>query len=413
MQRFRVTSFVLACVLFGSANIPAQSVPIINNRSPRWKPAEQLRLAPTPSVVIGTQSGEMYEFSHIAGSARLNDGRIVVADGGSSTLRFYDSTGRFIKLVGGHGGGPGEFQSLQTFAILPGDTIVAGGVIRDLSWFTGTGQYLSLRTTTNPPINVGTTGTPMLLAALDGSGDRAVGMVQRPLPRSAGSRWVDSFALVFLNGQNAVTRSLGRVPGWDLAMSNGNPTQPWFRSNATFTSDGHHFYFGYGSEYTIQVYSTTGVLQRIIRRQWTPVPVTRNDINSYATEWGKRWIKSTGAAAEAELASLRGDAYATSVPAFSQFIADRAGRLWVREAHLGDAPGSGALNTMPLVPSRWSLFDDGGHWLGDVTMPARFFPKDIGADYVLGIALDDDDVQTVAVFALNPAGSSPHQSKTN
>ncbi len=128
--------------------------------------------------------------------------------------------------------------------------------------------------------------------------------------------------------------------------------------------------------------------------------MTKADIDEYVVEWGKRWITATGAEAEAQRASLREDPYAATVPAFSQFIADRIGRLWVREAHLADAPGAGALNTTPLVPSIWSVFDPAGRWLGDVTMLARFQPRDIGADYVLGTVLDADGVQSIALYRL-------------
>ena len=55
---------------------------------------------------------------------------------------------------------------------------------------------------------------------------------------------------------------------------------------------------------------------------------------------------------------------------------------------------------MPLVPSVWSVFDAQGRWLGDVTLPARFSPMDIGADYVLGVARDEDGVETVAMYTL-------------
>ena len=183
-------------------------------------------------------------------------------------------------------------------------------------------------------------------------------------------------------------------------MGGDSPQLVWFGANATFASDGRLFYIGFGSEYAIRVYTSSGDLKHIIRRTWTPVSVTSADIDRYVEEWGKRWIKSTGAEAEAERASLRQDPYASTVPAFSQFIADRVGRLWVREAHLADAPGAGALNTTPLVPSRWSIFDPDGRWLGDVSMPARFQPRDIGADYVLGTAVDADGVQSIVLYRL-------------
>jgi hypothetical protein len=52
------------------------------------------------------------------------------------------------------------------------------------------------------------------------------------------------------------------------------------------------------------------------------------------------------------------------------------------------------------VPSTWSVFGPAGIWLGDVTMPARFLPRDIGADYVLGTAIDADGVETVVSYRL-------------
>jgi hypothetical protein len=104
---------------------------------------------------------------------------------------------------------------------------------------------------------------------------------------------------------------------------------------------------------------------------------------------------------------LRKSSYAITVPAFSQFIPDRVGRLWVREAHVADAAGAGALNRMPLVPSTWSVFDSTGSWLGDVGMPAKFWPMDVGANYVLGSALDEDDVPTVVMYRLGTSGELP------
>ena len=188
-----------------------------------------------------------------------------------------------------------------------------------------------------------------------------------------------------------------------MAVDDVGPRPPWFSPTAEFASDGTSFSVGYGGEYSIRVYSTAGKLVRVIRRQWTPVQVSQRDIDAYVAEWAKRWIRATGPEAERQRQDLRDDPYATEVPAFSQLIADRAGRLWVREAHLADAPRAGNLSTSPLVPSVWSVFDQSGRWLGDVTMPAFFQPMDIGQDYVLGVARDADGVETVVRYRLGTA----------
>jgi hypothetical protein len=378
----------------------AQAAPVIENPRPIWKSGEALHLGSTPVLVVGTQSGPMYEFDRLAGAVRLHDGRIVVADGGSMSLRFFDSAGTFLKSVGRRGGGPGEFQALRVFFAMPGDTLVAGTDIGDLSYLTGAGQYLERRGVMNPSISIANAGMPVMLAPLDGSGTRAVAALPRPRPRGAGTRWVDSFPVAIVDAHNVEIGGLGTLPSMELAMSEGNPRQVWFGATAVYASGNRVFYIGYGSEYTIRGYSSNGKLLRIIRRAWTPVHVTRADIDAYVVEWGKRWIKATGAEAEAQRDSLRNDPYAAVVPAFAQFLPDRVGRLWVRDAHLADAPGSGSLSTTPLVASRWSVFDQTGHWLGDVTMPARFQPRDIGANYVLGTAMDEDGVQSVVLYRL-------------
>jgi hypothetical protein len=47
----------------------------------------------------------------------------------------------------------------------------------------------------------------------------------------------------------------------------------------------------FGTEYAIRVYSADGKLTRIIRRRRTPVKVTSADIDTFVTEWSKRWIR--------------------------------------------------------------------------------------------------------------------------
>jgi hypothetical protein len=210
---------------------------------------------------------------------------------------------------------------------------------------------------------------------------------------------VDSVPLVMVHRDTSDRLSLGTVPFMLMAMDGKTPRPPWFGPTAVFGAHGASFFAGYGAEYSINVFSSGADLVRIIRRRWTPAPVTDADIDQYVDDWAKRWVKATGPEAERQKRDVRDDPYATEVPAYSQFLLDRAGRLWVREAHLADAPGAGQLTTLPLVPSVWSVFDTSGRWLGDVTMPARFMPTDVGEDFILGIARDSDGVETVAQYS--------------
>ena len=100
---------------------------------------------------------------------------------------------------------------------------------------------------------------------------------------------------------------------------------------------------------------------------------------------------------------MREEPWAEELPAFSQFIVDLSGRLWVRGAHWQDAIGAGSLTDIPAVPSTWSVFDVRGRWLGDVRMPAGFQPFEIGTDYVTGIRRTDGANQLV-IYDLRARG---------
>lgn len=83
-------------------------------------------LSPDPMLEIGVVQGDSnYELDRAVSSLRLADGRIVVSNGGSNELRFFDANGRFLKNVGGHGGGPGEFAWLSRIYRHGRDSIAA------------------------------------------------------------------------------------------------------------------------------------------------------------------------------------------------------------------------------------------------------------------------------------------------
>lgn len=381
-------------------DLASQGTPIVDNQRPLWKSGEGLALAPTAVLVIGTQVGPMYEFSRVVGAARMRDGRVVVADGASRSLRFFDATGRFLKSAGGPGEGPGEFQRLESFWLLEGDTIVAGSTTGDLSYFAGSGAYLARRGVRQPPIPLTGSGRPVVLLPLDGSGRRVVAAMPRPNPKESRAWFIDSFPVAIVDPGNAVGVRLGDLPALEQTVNRGEQRMARLGSRAVFAAGGGKFFLGYGGEYAVRVFNADGRSAFTIRRAWRPILVSNAVIDKFVDDWGKLWITATGSAAEAERADLRGQRYAKQLPAFAQFIVDRAGQLWVRQAELADAPGTGAFDGTPLVSSQWSVFDKAGRWLGNVAMPPRFMPHDIGTDYILGTARDDDSVESIVVYAL-------------
>ena len=225
----------------------------------------------------------------------------------------------------------------------------------------------------------------MVLGVL-GGGRTFLGVLgQHYRPAAGQSRWVDSITVAVVGPDMRITRVLGPWPAVMGAIEDSQPRQVWFAPTAVIAFTESTFYYGFGDAYQIAELSATGETTKVIRRSWQRVAETDADIVAYIDGWGTRWITSTGAAADAEKRDMRSDPFFEYVPAFSQFLARASGELWVRTPHLVDAQGNGELNTVPLVPSDWSVFDQIGRWRATVMLPARFLPTDAGADYVLGI----------------------------
>ncbi len=369
-------------------------VRIVDNVAPVWRAGRGWRLSEQPMLAIGGRPGAGDTLGRIVGATRLSDGRIVVADGTANQLRFYDATGRPLASVG-----PGELRGIRAIARLQGDTLAVDG-LRGTTLVAPDGQLV--RTVQFGPFPPGALQTPVAMA-LGRFADGAAVVADYPqgARRPAGAqRWVDSSSLFLVDRGGAVVRPLGTAPVVVLIAGRSHPSPMDLGPQAVYASSGHTMYLGFSDRYAIGVYDRDFRLQRIVRRAWTPRPLTAPEIDAYVDGWMQLWSKATGAERTAERAEMRGQAYPDSLPAYGALLATPSGELWVRAPDLTGAPGCWCLAGLSTVPSPWSVFDAGGRWLGEVAMPARFIPLEIGADYVLGRARDTDGVARVVMHRL-------------
>jgi len=81
--------------------------------------------------------------------------------------------------------------------------------------------------------------------------------------------------------------------------------------------------------------------------------------------------------------------YPATHPPYEGFLVDRDANLWVQDPE------------RPRDRTRtYQVFDTSGGWLGAVEMPQGLEPTDIGADYVLGIWRDQDEIEYVRLYPL-------------
>ncbi len=257
-------------------------IPIATAVTPLWAPGEGWTVDDEPFVEIGSISGAPeYQFANVVGAVRLSNGDIVVADYGASELRRYDAQGVFLWSAGREGEGPGEFESLDFVATMPGDSLVTyDWVLMRIQIFDPDGRLVrTLRA--ELPSDVATPG--------GSAPDRAVGVVDGRLivrfAEMAGGttmgivRWVD-YRLVALDLGDGSATSLIVVGGEEVDL---------VRREDGRLSDGRYVFFNqpeFGTAagavavidteaWRVRLVSPLdGSIERIVRREVAPREAT-------------------------------------------------------------------------------------------------------------------------------------------
>jgi hypothetical protein len=374
-------------------------VHIVENYAGTWKPDEAWRLSERPLLSLGMLDGpEPYIFSNIAGVRRLQDGRLVVANGGSAEIRFFTAGGAFLHSVGRQGGGPGEFREFTLFQSLPGDTLLVYDVdLQRLSYVAppegriesvpfpivqpglipGAGEETSPGVTSFPMLVGRLSDGSLLIAVTAGLGRVSDGVHVYPMPFYRFDP--DTSGATLLAEYPGYTRFVFSEGGWTTMTGLQFAPGPHYHVHPS------GFVYGHSSRYEVFFHTRTGELQRIVRRSIDPRPVTAADVEGAVLE-------NTGDVTEAARTSRMGRMYAAMpVPEFHPFfhalLTDDAGRLWVRESN-------------ETHRSTWAVYENDGRLLGSIQMPRRFRPTQVTDEHVIGIAWDEMRVEYVQVFRL-------------
>jgi hypothetical protein len=364
-------------------------IQIVENTAPAWNEAQGWRLSAEPLLQIGEVEGApAYQFSRVPAVLQLSDGRIAVANSGSHEIRLFDASGRHLRSVGGKGGGPGEFESLSWIRRLPGDSLLAYDERqRRLSTFDSQGALvrssnLVFSKDAEFPRAVGRFSNGALLIWTGGvyvAGEVKDGPSRAPVSLSrysAEGTPMDPIAAL-LGPETFVQTEEG---GFTVTLL------PFGRASRHALA-GDRVFAGDNDTYSIGVYSADGKLERLIRRQHTPHPVTQEHIDMVRQE-RLDGTDSPGSRQRIEK-MIAAMPLPPTMPAFDALQADDDAHLWVREY---SPPGT--------LGSQWTVFDREGRMLGTVSMPDHFRPTQIGRDFVLGVWRDDLDVEHVQMYAL-------------
>lgn len=394
------TRALVVGLLIGAGALPCQ--PMVQSYARGAKAPAQWTLGTRPLLEIG--GGDAVgpaEFSDIVGITRQSDGTIIVADGTSRELRVFDPKGRFRKIAARRGQGPGELPELGPFTSV-GDTLVAIDGRRAVHVFAPDGAWLrSLilpavpRFIVNPVIGA-LNATDMVLNLSAGSMDDIATFRD------------DSLWLARISLQDTSVRLLGaqpRPPSYGLGAGGRAIYSLIFAPRPlTAVRDGRVCH-GYAMRYEVTCVDSLGRRTLEIRRDIAPRSVHDSARRAYRSRNRLAISRLEGSLRAHRERVAAAAQFATSFPAYSQLLLARTGELWVR-AFVTEDGFSGNPWRSNAMPSDWSIYDRQGRWVADCRLPARFAPAEVGADYVLGVSRDDDDMERITLWPLRRGGGA-------
>lgn len=333
-----------------------------------------------PSVRIeASMGGVEYEFNRAGSPWQLSDGRIVVANE-QVELRFFDATGKYLTTVGRRGRGPGEYEQLLRLFRVAGDTLLA--------WDVPT-RRIDVRDPNGKLIRYFNIPNTLTFAGLGGRG--AVFVPYRMPDFGAQGVQQDSLALHHLRNDSTAGDMVARLPGyWRDVISYGARGHAWrdvaLSGSPMLAGGPQGSVFVHGDELAAYWFGDGGRLTAISRVRLPRARVTDSDQRD-----SERW-RSDVIARNPQVRVEPGKpppAYATYLPQVTRLVVDSEGRAWLRRWTYYDDR-----------KSEWVVLDRFGAPMARIVMPATFQPNDIGPDYVLGILLDRDGVQSVHKYGI-------------
>ena len=367
---------------------------IVESRAPAWTGSQVWHVDSAPLVSIGATDGPAeYLLDRVGGVVRLPDGRIVIGDGGSGQLRFYDSTGTFLHAIGRKGRGPGEFGEslMRVWRASRGDFFVTDNDNARINVFSEAGWFMRAvhlaRLEHSPSISamdLFDDGT-ILATVNPSSSDSAVQGDNR-------LEYPDILYLQFAEDGRLLSHIL-RTRGSSQYVYRYEGSMR--RSLLPFGTTDLHAVVGDALAFSTGAQSEVSL--------WSPHARDPQGIFRWNRGPGRRvadvWERYQEASME-QVAPTRRHVHRyflsldlplpEFVPSVERLLGDADGNLWARHYRL------------PWEPAQeWDVLAPGGDWLGTVSTPSGLNVEQIGTDFVLGIHRDDLGIERVRMHRLS------------
>jgi hypothetical protein len=371
----------------------SSGVQIVSNPSAVEGDSGCPQVGSAPAFSIGGANAEgPYDIARVTGAQRLADGSIVLLNGATSELRYFDGAGRYVRSVGRKGSGPGEFESPYQLLRYGPDTLMVQDFSTARITLLGTdGTFygdVSLR---------GFFGGSLVGRLPDGSLVLSALQPVRPGQGTSG-RSREPAPLVRVSREGVVLDTLGEYPGSEnvreISEHSASVGQATFGRSTVFTVADSLLYVGDNAVYRVRVLAGGRRLIRIIEKAQPPAPVTAAMVDSEKARRSRRGTDPRWREVENRMWAL--DRLPETLPAFRNIAVDADGWLWVRPYSLAHDGGIS-----------WDVFDPAGRLRCAVRLPATLAAREVGHDHFLGVVTDDDGVEQLQFYQLRRGARSP------
>jgi hypothetical protein len=316
------------------------------------------------------------DFYRVIAAARLQDGRIVVADA-HDRLVVFDAPGRYAATVTRGGQGLGEFLAVQWLDALPGDSLLVwdGYAYRVSLFDSGLELPTSVDLVGNRP--------PSVVGRFADGTWLAYELVDMEPPGGYFTYQIDLFRLdrdgQFLNDIATVPGGEGYDGGQGSRFLSGPSIytgSPLKRTSLIAGPD--RVYVAIGTTMEVLMYGMDGSELGSFAQPATLTETTAQDIDQLS--WSVQMANT-----------LRGNLPSNhTLPAISQMMLDDLGNVWV-----------GRFNRDVNEASEWLVFDEEGRMIATTSIPAGLIPRHVGLDFVVGVWKDETGAEWVRVHRLN------------
>jgi hypothetical protein len=346
-------------------------------------PSEAWHIGPEPMLDLARAgNGPEYEFFRVKDATRSADGRIVVANSGSSEIRVYSPDGVSLGAAGRDGDGPGEYRQIRSVDLIGGDSLIVYSWPTRVTVLAPSLAFARSFDLTDYASGIYPLEPGLLLAAMmfpsvdeyEGPG----GVIRAPVPlaRLTTLGQLQDTVVVAAGGEEYMepsgeSFSSGRVIfGKLLALDTGPGT----------------IVTGSAERMEFTVFAPEGTPRLVVRVPAFPLDITKDDIDEEHAEW----LGPEPSSRRREI--VEGMPVSARKPAYTTLLVDSDMNFWAGEAQ--------GLAAFLHQPRGWNVFRSDGRWLGSLTTPVGFTVFEVGSDYILGVQTDSLDVEHVQLLPI-------------